>query len=102
MRIRWTPPAADDLTRISDYIEEHDSPATARRVALAIYQAIGTLERFPRRGRPGRCAGTRELVIVIRWEFLYRMVPRRAGGLLLRKSRALSLARRLRPRLKPS
>ena len=51
MRIRWTQPAADDLTQICDYIEEHDTPATARRVALAIYESIGTLVRFPRRGR---------------------------------------------------
>ena len=63
MRIRWTQPAADDLTHICDYIEEHDTSATARRVALAIYESIGTLVRFPRRGRPGRYKDTRELVI---------------------------------------
>ena len=63
MRIRWTQSAADDLTHISDYIGEHDTSATARRVALAIYESIGTLVRFPRRGRPGRHPATRELVI---------------------------------------
>jgi len=26
MRIRWTEPAARDLTNICDYIEEHDGP----------------------------------------------------------------------------
>jgi toxin ParE1/3/4 len=63
MRIRWTQPAADDLTQICDYIEAHDTPATARRVALTIYESIGALVRFPRRGRPGRHRDTRELVI---------------------------------------
>lgn len=34
MRIRWTEPAASDLTSICDYINEHDGPEAARRVAL--------------------------------------------------------------------
>jgi hypothetical protein len=32
MRIRWTEPAARDLTRVCDYIERHADPATARGV----------------------------------------------------------------------
>lgn len=62
MRIRWTEPAAHDLTQICDYIERHDGSATARRVALTIYQGVGSLLRFPHRGRPGRKPQTRELV----------------------------------------
>lgn len=62
MRIRWTRPAADDLTRICDYMEEYAGPATARRIALAIYEGVGSIVQFPRRGRPGRSNGTRELV----------------------------------------
>jgi len=62
MRIRWTELAARDLTYICDYIEEHDGPAIARRVALAIYRGIDSLARFPHRGRLGRKPGTRELV----------------------------------------
>jgi len=30
MRIRWTQPAADGLTRIYDYVEKHDTQATRR------------------------------------------------------------------------
>src|SRR5271169_3041305 len=30
MRIRWTEPAARDLTAICDFIEEHDGPEAAR------------------------------------------------------------------------
>jgi toxin ParE1/3/4 len=62
MRIRWTEPAARDLTNICDYTEEHDGPEAARRAALRIYEGLGTLTQFPRRGRPGRKSGTRELV----------------------------------------
>jgi plasmid stabilization system protein ParE len=62
MRIRWTEPAAQDFT-ICDYIEEHDSPSAAHRVALAIYQRVDSLSQFPRRGRPGRKLNTRELIL---------------------------------------
>ena len=63
MRIRWTEPAAHDLTRICDYIEERVSNEAARRVALFLYQRVSTLVEFPEKGRPGRKSGTRELVL---------------------------------------
>lgn len=62
MRIRWTKPAARDLTQICDYIDKRDGPRTARRVALVIYEGIGSLTQFPHRGRPGRKLETRELI----------------------------------------
>ena len=61
MRIRWTEPAAHDLTHICDFTEGHEA-AAARRVALTIYQGVSSLAQFPHRGRPGRKVGTRELV----------------------------------------
>ncbi len=63
MRIRWTQLAIRDLTRICNYLEEHASPATARRVALSIYRTVSSLNKLRQRGRPGRKADTRELVI---------------------------------------
>ena len=63
MRIRWTELAARDLTHICDYIKERDNPEAARRIALAIYQSVGSLIEFPQRGRPGRKPNTRELVV---------------------------------------
>jgi toxin ParE1/3/4 len=63
MRVRWTQPAATDLTAICDYLEEHESPALARRVAQTVYSAVQSLLPFPAKGRPGREPGTRELVI---------------------------------------
>ena len=62
MRIRWTDPAACDLTHICDYIHERDAPGAARRVALRIFEGVTSLELFPRRGRTGRMPNTRELV----------------------------------------
>ena len=59
MRIRRTDPAARDLTDICDYIEAHDGPATARRVALTIYESVNSLTQFPHRSRPDRNLKTR-------------------------------------------
>ena len=61
MRIRWTDPAVRDFTQICDYISEHGSAATARRVAISIYGQIGILAKFPESGRTGRQPETREL-----------------------------------------
>jgi plasmid stabilization system protein ParE len=77
MRIRWTRPAASDLTQICDYIEKHGSAATARRVALSIYQHVVTLAEFPERGRTGRRPDTRELVFTLPCRLPHR---RRWGG----------------------
>jgi toxin ParE1/3/4 len=60
MRVRWTTDAADDLERICDYIAE-SRPDSAQRVAQSVVERIGTLETFPRIGRPGRVQGTREI-----------------------------------------
>jgi addiction module RelE/StbE family toxin len=62
MRLRWTEPAASDLTHICDYIEEHSGNPTARRIALSIYERVNALVTFPELGRIGRRSGTRELV----------------------------------------
>jgi hypothetical protein len=40
MLVRWTTSAADDLTHICDYTEEHFGPPQARRTALAIYDGV--------------------------------------------------------------
>jgi len=63
MRIRWTQPASQDLTQICDYLSNEDSRATARRIAIQIHERIQTLVEFPELGRPGRKAGTRELIV---------------------------------------
>jgi toxin ParE1/3/4 len=61
--VRWTSLAVNDFKAISSYIEGQRNLATANRVCRIIYDAIQTLRRFPKSGKPGIEAGTRELVI---------------------------------------
>jgi len=63
MRIRGTEPATRDLTGICDYTKEHSGSEAARNVALRVYEAVGSLLKFPHLGRSGRKRGTRELVL---------------------------------------
>jgi addiction module RelE/StbE family toxin len=62
MRIRWTPPAADDLATIKNYLEQN-YPHFAEPTVRAIYQRVRSLKISPDRGRPGHRAGTRELAL---------------------------------------
>ncbi|MCC6736550.1 MAG: type II toxin-antitoxin system RelE/ParE family toxin [Bauldia sp.] len=59
----WSRDATDDLTEIRNYVSAAN-PAAAGRLAASILESVASLERFPRRGRVGRIAGTRELVVV--------------------------------------
>jgi addiction module RelE/StbE family toxin len=62
MRVRWTAPAAQDLQEIARYIRR-DNPSAARAVAKTLFDAANGLNVLPLRGRMGRIAGTRELVV---------------------------------------
>ena len=61
MRVRWTPQAADDFTRIVEWIRVQ-SPDAALHVARTLYKAVAERPKFPRRGRIGLATNTRELV----------------------------------------
>ena len=62
MTIRWTRPALGDVSTILDYVAERDFGAAAT-IATAIQKRVDMLRDHPAAGRPGRVAGTRELVI---------------------------------------
>ena len=62
VRVRYTPQAKCDLAEIFPYIAQ-DNPAAARRDLAAIRRDIMLVSDNPGIGRPGRVAGTRELVI---------------------------------------
>jgi toxin ParE1/3/4 len=61
MKICWTPAAADDLQRISDYLKDHH-PHYRQAIIRKEYAAIQSLRDWPHRGRLGREQGTRELL----------------------------------------
>jgi toxin ParE1/3/4 len=73
LKIEWTEAAKVPLLGLDVYLYER-SPAGADRVVDAIYESVGRLEHFPFAGRPGRVAGTRELVVTTtRYIVAYRI-----------------------------
>lgn len=62
MRLVWTAAALGDLAAARAYIA-HDNPAAADDQVGRVLVAVTRLVRFPEIGRPGRRAGTRELVV---------------------------------------
>ncbi len=62
MKIDWFPSADRDLAEIVDFIAG-DNVRAALNVDAEILRTVGLLEILPEMGRPGRVAGTRELVV---------------------------------------
>ena len=62
MRIVWLRSAERNLAEQLEYIEERNRRA-ADLLANKIAATVARLSDHPRRGRPGRVAGTRELVV---------------------------------------
>ncbi len=81
MSIEWSAPARADLKRIIAYIQRDDDQ-TAQRVAQRIVTAVESLGGFPGRGRPGRVAKTRELVIP-GLPYVLPYVPLEGGGVVI-------------------
>jgi toxin ParE1/3/4 len=61
--IVWSPRAIEHLKHLRSYIAR-DNPKAASRVAGTLLDAVERLAELPNLGRPGRVAGTRELVVV--------------------------------------
>ena len=62
MRVVWTAPALRELEAIGDYIAR-DNPRASARIVTRILDRVDMLTDHPETGRPGRIAGTRELVV---------------------------------------
>jgi toxin ParE1/3/4 len=62
VKLVWSPYALSDRDAIFSYIEA-DNPRAAVHVDEQIAAAVQRLIEFPESGRPGRVAGTRELVV---------------------------------------
>jgi toxin ParE1/3/4 len=61
--IEWTEQAVQQLGQAHDYIALSNSDDVAARCVVQIIASVQQLATFPMSGRPGRVAGTRELVI---------------------------------------
>jgi toxin ParE1/3/4 len=62
MAIIWTASARRDVNSIWDFIEQRN-PDAAELVNSEVLRAVESLLQFPRRGKPGRVKGTRELIV---------------------------------------
>ncbi|MGA7220175.1 MAG: type II toxin-antitoxin system RelE/ParE family toxin [Candidatus Sulfotelmatobacter sp.] len=62
MRVRWLARALANLNAEAEYIASDNQQAAARMVQT-VRQFVNLLRRYPALGRPGRVAGTRELVV---------------------------------------
>lgn len=62
MRVVWLRSATESLVEAKARIAHHN-PSAARAFGRRVEKAAGQLSRFPQSGRPGRIAGTRELVV---------------------------------------
>ncbi len=62
MIVVWSPRAVEHLAHLRAYIAR-DNPKAANRIASSLLEAVERLGQLPNLGRPGRVAGTRELVV---------------------------------------
>ena len=62
MQIQWSANAAAQLQAAHEYVAE-DNRDAAQQQSSAVIHAVEQLAQFPEMGRPGRVAGTRELVV---------------------------------------
>lgn len=72
MTVVWRAAALADLAKLARHVAA-ENPLAAQRVARELLLAGDSLEVFPRRGRPGRAAGTRELVAVRPYVLVYEV-----------------------------
>lgn len=87
----WTPEAIQDRDEIYDYIEA-DNPVGALVLDELFSEKAGRLVDHPGLGRPGRVAGTRELVAHQNYILVYDLT-----GELVRVLRVLQAVRQWPP-----
>ena len=91
MKLVWTRPASTDRKRIREYIAQ-DNRAAALALDELFSETADRLVEYPSLGRPGRVAGTRELVAHRNYILAYDV-----AGDLVRVLRVLHAARQWPP-----
>ena len=72
LNLVWDDEATTQFEAILDYVGERNLAAAVRLEAL-IHERIETTRHYPAVGRPGRVAGTRELVAHPNFIVIYRV-----------------------------
>ena len=73
MSVLWTAEALTEVEAIVEYIAA-DNPGAAIALSSQIFDSVETLlSDHPQAGRPGRVAGTRELVVHASYVVAYRI-----------------------------
>jgi toxin ParE1/3/4 len=76
LTIEWSPSARRDLARIIEYIAA-DNPAAAQKLRERLEGVVSPLSEHPYLFRPGRIAGTREIVAHPNYVIVYRVLSDR-------------------------
>ena len=71
MKLFWTPEAMKDREAIYEYIEA-DNPVAALDLDELIRDKTNALVEHPKRYKPGRAPGTREMVVHPNYVVIYR------------------------------
>lgn len=87
VKLIWTGPSQQDRRSIRDYIAQ-DNPTAALALDELFSEKAALLTEYPEIGRPGRVAGTRELVAHRNYILVYDVADK-----LVRVLRVLHTAR---------
>ena len=82
MKVVWTPEALQDRSDIWDHIAT-DNPRAAANLDALFSEAAARLADHPKLGRPGKIAGTRELIPHENYRLVYELVGETAWVLTL-------------------
>lgn len=72
MIVVWTPEAEQDRADIWDYIAA-DNPGAAVRMDELFSEAAARLAAYPKMGKAGKIAGTRELIVHESYRLVYEI-----------------------------
>jgi len=72
MKVIWLPAAKGDRAELLNFIAS-ENPGAAARMDKLLSDAAARLGNFPKSGRPGKIAGTRELIPHRNYRLVYEV-----------------------------